>query len=137
METAVVALVVVVIVKDLAWVGAVVNMLVEALVINDVMSNVLSGDKGGVDMFNMLADMGIIVVTAAVMALKFGVSIRSAVDMLSDVVVDVLFGTVVTGVVIAFVYSIGADMLADVNANAFAAATTVFTRPTLLRELRS
>ena len=90
-EAAVVALVVVVVAKDLAWVRAVVNMLVEALVIDDVMSNVLSGDKGGVDMFNMLADMGIIVVTAAVMALKFIVPIRFAVDMLSDVVVGVLF----------------------------------------------
>ena len=81
----------VVVVKDLAWVGAVVNVLVEVLVIDDVLSNVLGGDKGGVGMLNMLADMGIIVATAAVMALKFIVPIRFAVDMLSDVVVGVLF----------------------------------------------
>ena len=91
------------------WDGEVINMLVEVLfsdVREDTVIYALTGVMVGVDL-GMLNDMEIVLATAVVIALKFGVSVSYIVDVLSDVVVDILV-----------------DVLAGVNAKVLEAVMT-------------
>ena len=111
---ATVALVVILVAKVLVWAEALVNMLVEGLVITTVSVRV-----------DVLADEEI--------ALEFAVTVSSS---SADVVVDVLISAL-ADVMIAVLPAVGvADMLADVDVSILAVVMTVleFTMSTPLRE---
>ena len=107
-------LVVAVVVKAMVWAEAVVNMLAEALTISVAIEE-LTGLMVGVGT-GMLADVEIIVMTAAVIALEFA---ATAFDVLIDALADV-----------------GVDVLANVEVNVLVAAMTVlgFAMPAPLYE---
>jgi len=120
---AVVVAVAAVVGKAMLCTGAVINMLVEVLVI-EMWAGVLAGVMVGVGV-DMPTGEYIIVVAAAAIALGFAVPVLYAADVLPDVVVDVLTG-------------VNATMLAAVvNVNILAAVVSVlgFAMPAPLGEL--
>ena len=74
-----------------------------------------------------VSDVEIIVVSAAVIALKFAVPVPCAVDvlraMLVGVLVDILAG-VLPGLIICLVFSIDVEVLPEVSVNVLAAVAT-------------
>ena len=117
---------VVVVVKELVWAEAVVNMLAEALTIGVVIEE-STGPMVGVGA-DMLADVEIIVMTAVVIALEFAVPEF-------DVLIDALAG-VLSGKIIGVVTGVGVDVLANVKVNVLVAVMTVlgFAMPAPLYE---
>ena len=93
------------------WTAAVINMAAEA-------------KKSAIDvradaMRDVLVDVELIVVPAALIMLEFAVSASCSADVLSGVVADALTNAVATGVIMVFVPGISVELLADVNANVF------------------
>ena len=98
-----VSVAVVVVFDVLVWAGAVINTVVEALVV----------------------DVEVIVVATVLIVLNFVVRVSYSVDVLSGVVVDVLVDKLAGlsgGATICVVLGIGVEVLAGVNANIFAVA---------------
>ena len=130
-----VLLVVVIVAKDPVWAGAAMNMVVEVLA-TEVLNDVLTSATVGVCV-DMFTDMAIIVLGAVRIPLEFSEPVSCSVDVLSNVVVDVLFDTL-NDVVIGVVPSIGgADVEAGLNVDVFAVTITAlkFARPAPLGEL--
>ena len=105
------------------WVGEVMNMFrVEVLRIG-VCDDVVIGELIVIIMIgadaNMLADVDIIVMTAAVIDLEFSISVSYAAVVLADAVVDGL-----TGGVIGDVTAVGVEVFTCVNANICEAVKT-------------
>ena len=119
-------LVVAVVVKAMVWAEAVVNMLAEALAIGVVIEE-LTGLMVGVGT-GMLADVEIIAMAAAVIALEFAVT---AFDVLIDALADVL-----SGKIIGVVTGVGVDVFTNVEVNGLVAAMTIlgFAMPAPLYE---
>ena len=119
-------LVVTVVTKTMVWAESVVNTLAESLAI-DVVIEELTGLMVGVGT-GMLADVVIIVMTAAVIVLEFAVTAF-------DVLIDALAG-VLSGKIIGVVTGVGVDVLVSVEVNVLVAAMTIlgFVMPAPLYE---
>ena len=101
--------------KLLLRVAVIMKMLVTVEVSGiDVRSDVAS---------DTLANLGIIVLAAGVILLEFAVTVTYSVGVMSGVVADALLN-MLTGTIIGCVSDIGVEVLADVNANVFAAVIT-------------
>ena len=102
-----VIVVVVVMIKVLAWAAAIIDLVVAV----------------GVLVNGVLVDVEIIAVGDTVIVLKFSFPVSYSVDVPSDVAVGLL--TVeMAGVILGVLPGIGVEVLADVSANAFAVVTT-------------
>ena len=113
-----VALVVVLVAKVLVWAEALVNMLVEGLVI-DVRADTVIG---------VLTDVEIIVVGVIVIVLKLEESVSYSVYAMSGAEVDLLmdeFAGVLADIILGVLSGTGDDVFVDVNVNVFAGVATV------------
>ena len=96
-----------------AWDAAVINMVVEVLVI-DVWTDVVMA---------MLSGVKIIVVAAVAIALEFAVPLRYVLDVPFDMAVDAFMDALID-VIMNCVLGIGAEVLTDTNIYVFASLMT-------------
>ena len=97
-----------VMVKELVWVTAIIDLAVLFKKLDD----------------DLLVNVEFLVVATTVIVLKFALTVSYSADVPSDVAVD-LFMDGLTGVMLCVLNGIGIEVFADVNANAFEVVTAL------------